>query len=388
MKINTIPKDLQEQIVKNINEAEDKGAAIAEGMEKLAAAYNQELVDKVLEEAAVTRNDAELQRAAGIRTSFTEEEKNFYSMLKMGAKGAMQSVTADQIDIIPTNIIDATLVEVKKASRITSLISFAPAGVQKWLTASKTGAAVWGGLTDAITAELTAAIEPITLDTNKLHAFCAIPKAIRDLEIGYVDRYFRAILAEAMQDGIAAGYLNGDGKVAPIGVMRKVDETNNDGTYKAKTVLATITGFSPAQMAPVLKTLSHNGLRPVSGLTLVCNPLDEYQYVNPALYGDSISGGYIQKSAVPLDVIADANCEQGKGVFTMPGYYTMGFRGVEVKEYKETGALDDVDYLIAKVYGNGRASDNDTAVVFNITNLVPYVPTVAVDGVVKTKEQA
>ena len=160
--------------------------------------------------------------------------------------------------------------------------------------------------------------------------------------------------------------------------MRKVDETNVDGTYKAKTVVETITGFSPVELAPVLQTLSHGGLRPVRNLTLVCNPLDEYAYVNPALYGDSISGGYIQKSAVPVDVIADANCEQGKAVFTMPGYYTMGFRGVEVKEYKETGALDDVDYLIAKVYGNGRAADNDTAVVFDVENLVPYVPAVQV----------
>ena len=387
MKINKLSKELQEQIVKNINEAEDKGAAIAEGMEQMAAAYNQELVDTILEEAEATRNNAEMQRAAGIRTSFSEDEKKFYSVLKKGAKTAMQSVTAEQIDIIPTNIIDATLNDVKKASRITSLISFAPAGVQKWLTASRTGAAVWGNLTAAITAELNATISAITLDVHKLHAFCAIPKAIRDLEIGYVDKYFRAILAEAMQDGIAAGYLDGDGKDAPIGIMRKF-ETNVDGTYKAKTVHATITGFSPAMLAEVLQTLSHGGLRAVSGLTLVCNPLDEYQYVNPALYGDSISGGYIQKSAVPVDVIADANCTQGKAVFTMPGYYTMGFRNVEVKEYKETGALDDVDYLIAKVYGNGRAADDDTAYVFNVTRLVPYVPTVAIDGVVSTKEQA
>ncbi len=75
-------------------------------------------------------------------------------------------------------------------------------------------------------------------------------------------------------------------------------------------------------------------------------------------------------------MIADANCEQGKGVFTMPGYYTMGFKGVEVKEYKETGALDDVDYLIAKVYGNGRAADDDVAVIFDITQLETYIPKV------------
>lgn len=368
-----ISEELVNQIMDSINTAEDKGAAIAEGMERLAEAYNEDLVNRILEEAAAARGNEEIMRQQGVRTSFNEEEKKFYSVLKQGARRAQQSVTADQIDIIPTNIIDATLNDVKKASSITTLINFAPAGVQKWLTASKTGAAVWGGLTDRITSELSATITALNLDAHKLHAFCAIPKSIRDLEIGYVDKYFRAILAEAMQDGIAAGYLNGDGKNAPIGIMRKVGETNTDGTYKAKTVITTVTGFSPEQLSPVLKTLSHNGIRTVETLALVCNPLDMYQYVYPALYGDSVSGGYVQKSAVPLNVIADANCEQGKAAFTMPGYYTMGFQGVEVKEYKETGALDDVDYLIAKVYGNGRASDDDTAVVFNVTKLVPYV---------------
>lgn len=372
MRIDTISQELQAQIVKDINEAEDKGLAIAEGMEKLAGAFYEKAVRETLELAQSVKGNKEAMEAAGIRTVFNEEEKKFYSFLKMGAK---QSVTADQIDIIPTNIIDATLNEVKQASRITSLINFAPAGVQKWLTASKTGAAVWGALTASITGELTAAISALNLDVHKLNAFCAIPKAIRDLEIGYVDKYFRAILAEAMQDGIAAGYLDGDGKVAPIGIMRKF-ETNSDGTYKSKTVVSTVTGFSPEQLAPVLQTLSHNGIRPVQNLTLVCNPLDEYQYVNPALYGDSFSGGYIRKSAYDIDVIADANCEQGKAAFTMPGLYTMGFQGVEVKEYKETGALDDVDYLIAKVYGNGRATDGDTAVIIDVTSLVPYIPTV------------
>ena len=172
------------------------------------------------------------------------------------------------------------------------------------------------------------------------------------------------------------GYLDGDGKVAPIGITKKIDQVNQDGTHAAKTTISTITGFSPKQMAPVLTTLSHNGLRPVSKVYLLCNPLDRYQYVNPALYGDSITGGYVTKSFLDLEVIEDANVTQGKGIFTMAGLYTMGFQGVKVDEYRETKAIEDADLVIAKVYGNGRAVDNDAAVVFNITKLEEYVPTV------------
>lgn len=374
MKFNkkTISEEFKNAVIAEINQSEDKGTAIFEAAEKIVLAQNEDLVNQIIADVEATRGNEEAMRQAGIRTNFTEEEKVFYNKLKAGAK-AYQSVSANQEDIIPVRIIDATLVDVKQPSGITSLIDFAPAGVQKWLTASKSGVAAWGALTGSIVSELTAAISPFSLDVNKLHAFCAIPKAIRDLEIGYVDKYFRAILAEAMQDGIAAGYLNGNGKVAPIGIMRKISQVESDGTHSTKSVLTTITGFSPAQLAPVLKTLSKNGLRPVKGLTLVCNPLDEYQYVNPALYGDSVTGGFVQKTFLPINVIADANMTQGKAVFTMPGFYSMGFMGVKVNEYKEVGALDDVDYLIAKVYGNGRATDDNAAVVFDVTELVPYI---------------
>ena len=109
---------------------------------------------------------------------------------------------------------------------------------------------------------------------------------------------------------------------------------------------------------------------------LICNPLDRYQYVNPALYGDSISGGYVSKSFIDMEVIEDANVTRGDGIFTLDGVYTMGFQGVKVDEYKETKALDDADLIIAKVYGNGRAVDDNAAVVFDVEQLLPYVPTV------------
>ena len=368
MRIDNISKELQAQIVKDINEAEDKGLAIAEAMEKIAGAVYQDIVDGILKEA-----EAEKANARKNFRPLSENEKKFYSILKAGAR---QAVTADQIDIIPTETIDYTLNEVKKASAITNLINFAPANVKKWLVASKSGAAAWGNLTGSITQELTAAITATTMDVFKLSVYCVIPKAIRDLEIGYVDRYFTAILNEAMQDGIVQGYLNGDGKIAPIGITKKIGQVNASGEHVAKTVVSTITGFSPEQMGPVLATLSHGGLRPVDKVYLLCNPLDRYQYVNPALYGDSISGGYVSKAFLNMEIIEDANVTQGKGVFTMSGLYTMGFQGVKVDEYKETQALDDADLIIAKVYGNGRAVDDDAAVVFDITNLIPYIPTV------------
>lgn len=359
-----ISEETKAKILQMLNDAEDKSQAIMEAMEMIASEVNQELVSRIVEEARTVGSAALPQ--------LSENEKKFFEHLKMGAK---QSVTANQIDIIPVETVDKTLADIRTEYPILGLINFAPANVKHWLTGSKSGGALWGSLTSALSdsAELSATITGLNIEVSKLYAYCVIPKAIRDLEIGYVEKYFRAILAEAMYDGIAAGYINGDGKVAPVGILRKVGQTESDGTHSAKTVVSTLLGFSPLQMAPVLTALSNGGKRPVRDLYVIANPSDVYGYINPALYGDSVVGGYVQKSFMPLTVIEEPNIAAGKAAITMPGYFTMGFSGMKVEEYKETKALDDADLLIAKVYGNGRADDDNTAFIFNPQNLVPYI---------------
>jgi HK97 family phage major capsid protein len=367
-----VSEELKKEIAEMLNTAEDKSAAIADAMEKVAAETQQALIQQVVAEAERASRDAEYKKTLGL-ANLSEAEKIFFEKLKAGAKMA---VTADQIDIIPTETVDRTLADVRTEYPITGLINFAPANVKHWLTGSKTGGAVWGALTAALTSsgELSATITALNIEVNKLYAYCIIPKAIRDLEIGYVEKYFRAILKEAMYDGIVTGYLDGDGKVAPIGILRQIGTVGQDGTHTAKTVNATLTGFSPKQLAPVLTALSKNGKRAVREIVVIANPADVYAYVNPALYGDSISGGYVNKSFMNTRVIEEPNMASGKAVITMPGVYTMGFSGMKVNEYKETKALDDADLLIAKVYGNGRAEDDNCAYVFNPTKLEEYKP--------------
>lgn len=362
MKIDVTKNELKQKVLDAFNEADDKNEGFFNAIETYVSAKNQDLIEQIV-------SDAKANNRSGFR-QLTDNEKAFYNILKAGAK---QAVTADQIDIIPTETIDFTLNDIKEPSGIRKLIRFAPANVKKWLFGSKTGGASWGTLTSTITAEITAALTPANMDVFKLSAYCVIPKAIRDLEIGYVDRYFTAVLNEAIQDGEAYAFLYGDGKVAPVGVTKQIGSLNVDGTHKNKTKVANVTKLSPKGLATVLKTLTNNGKRKVSKLYIVCNPLDEAEYVNPALYGDSVTGGWVNKSFMPIEVIADANVTQGDGVFTIENAYTMGYSGAKVDEYKETKALEDADLIIAKVYANGRADDDNTAVYFDITKLEEYV---------------
>ena len=284
MKIDGINKELKEQVVQLLENAEDKGEAIYQAADMIVTARYQQLIDELTEQNQKAASDAEYMKKLNLRT-LSKEEKQFYEKFK----DIKQAVTAKQIDIIPEEIIDRTLDDVKKASNILKLVNFAPANVKKWLVASHSGEAVWGELTAEISGELSATFESLNIELGKMTVFMIIPKAIQDLALPFVDKYFTAILAEAVQDGLVKGYLDGDGKSAPIGVMRQINKTESDGTKSKKAVMTNIKKFSPKGLAQVRKTLTNEGMRTVGTLYLLCNPNDEAEYVDPCLYGESLA---------------------------------------------------------------------------------------------------
>ena len=367
MKFNKVNQELQEKVVELLNNSEDKSKAIYEAIEMLNEAQHQDLIEQLQIENEAFKANSQLNEKLGLR-ALSKNEKSFYEKL------INQSVTVKQGDVLPTELIDNTLASVKEASDTLKLVQMAPAGVKKWLVAEKTGTASWAGLTDDLTAELTATITSMNIEVNKLYVLLVVPKAIRELALPFVDKYFSAILAEAMHDGLVDGYLNGNGKVAPIGIFKQIGAVNVDSTHKDKTVSATITGFSPKQLAPVKKTLSNSGTRKVNKLYLIANPSDVYEYVEPALYYQG-ANGYISTSRTEIEVIEEPMCPKGKAAFTLDQMYVLGMDSIKVDEYKETKALEDANVLIGKVYANGRATDDNTAFIFDVTKLVEYVPT-------------
>lgn len=361
-------KELQQKVKKLLDEAEDKSAAIYEAADMIIAAKHQGLIDELTEQSARAEADEEYRKSLGLR-KLSKEEIEFYEKFK----DIKQAISADQVDIIPTSIIERTLDDVKQASDILSLVTFAPADVKKWIVATHSGKAVWGNLTDEIKGELSAEITSLNIEQHKLTVYLVIPKAVRDLSMPFVDKYFTAILAEGMQDGLVLGYLNGDGKTGPVGIMNKIDTYKSDGTATAKATLNTIKKFSPKALAPIRKTLTNDGKRKVSELHLICNPIDEAEYIDPCLYGEALTGGYRNTSFMPIVKHVDANCPQGKAIFTIKDAYIMGATSVRFDEYNQTKAMEDADLIIGKCYANGRAIDDDCAVVFDVTKLEEYV---------------
>ena len=371
MKINeTKMKQAQEEALKILQESDDKSQAVLDAIDKIASVQNEELIAEIKEQALRAESDKAYAKSLNLRV-LSKEEKDFYEKLK----DIKQAITADQIDILPTSIIDLTMENIKKESGILSDVNFTPAEVKRWISAEKTGTYVWGALTDSIKGELSAEIEGINMEVNKLSVYLVIPKAIRDLALPFVDRYFTAILQEALNDGLEYGYLQGKGKNEPIGIYKQIAATNEDGTNKDKTVNTTLTNFTPKGLAAAKKYLSKNGLRTFDKLVLYCHPNDEADYVAPAIYD---SEGRLISSYKNLEVKPSANNPQGKAALAIPKKYTMGLSNFGIKEYDQTKALDDADLVIGKGYANGRAVDDNVAFIFDVTKLEEYVTPVKV----------
>lgn len=369
MKINeTKMKQAQEEALKILQESEDKSQAVVEAVEKITSVQYEDLIAEIQEQSIKSESDASYAKSLGLRT-LSKEETKFYEALK----DVKQAITADQIDILPNTIIDVTLENIKKESGILNDVNFTPANVKRWISADKTGTFAWGALTDAITGELSATFESLNIEVNKLSVYLVIPKAIRDLALPFVDKYFTAILKENLNDGLEFGYLQGTGKNQPIGIYKQIESTNEDGTHKDKDVDSNLTRFTPKGLATAKKYLSKGGIRTFDKLVLYCHPNDEADYVTPALYNDE---GKLISSYKNLNVKPSANNPQGKAALVIPKKYTMGLSNFGIKEYDQTKALDDADVVIGKGYANGRAVDDNVAFVFDVTKLEEYIPTV------------
>lgn len=360
--------ELKQKAITMLNESEDKATAIADVVDMFASEKNKDLIEEIKAQAIKANSDSDYASKLGLRV-LSKEEESFYEKFK----DIKQAITGAQIDLTPTSIVDLTLENVKATEPVLKLITFTPAGVKRWITAERTGAYSWSGLTEELKGALSANVKGLVTDLGKLDAYLIIPKAIRELSYQFIDKYFMAILSEALRDGIAYGYLQGTGKEQPIGIYKQIDKTNEDGTHQDKTVNTDLTKFTPKGLAPAKVYLSNKGKRLVNKIYVICNPEDEANYVAPAIYD---AEGNLVSSFKNIEVIPCTENPKGKAALTLEGKYTMGITEVKINEYKETLATDDADLIVGKVYANGRATADNVAYIFDVTKLEEYVPTI------------
>lgn len=365
--------------------------------------FGKSVEDRLLAEAREMRdqNDAAILQARGVR-QLTSEESTYYNKMIEAMRSSNPKAALSELDVVmPKTTIDAIFDDLTQQHPLLEAIDFqnTESLIEILVNTNSTELATWSPLTAEITKELTSGFKKITLGMHKLSAFIPVAKAMLDLGPAWLDRYVRAILTEALYNGLEAGIISGDGKDAPIGMTRQVGEgvTVTGGKYPEKTAVE-LTALDPVAYGKLLATLTQapNGKhRAVASVIMVVNPVDYLTKVMPATTIRAADGTYVSNVLpFPTTIIQSVHITEGKAIVGLPKRYFAGLgtaKSGKLEYSDEYHFLEDERVYATKLYGHGEPLDNNAFVLCDISKLEPAIQEVnvkQVKGTVTTKAEA
>lgn len=360
------------------NDEEALGAAMDSWMQFVS--------DTVMDEATglVDATDRSILAARGIR-QLTAEETKFYQDFISNARQDAQTVITNITSALPQTVIDSVMDDIRGAYPLLDMIDFTNTGAAiKWvLNAQGAQAATWDELNTSITKDLAGAIQVVDLTQNKLSAYMYATQDMLDLGPQWVDRYVRALLADALAAGLETAIVDGNGLKQPIGMTRNFTGSFNSSTGYARKSATSVTSLDPTTYGTLLATLAVDGItskpRPVSRVVLIVNPADYFTKVMPATTVLTPMGTYVSNVLpFPTDVIQSVGVPSGKAVLGLAKKYFMGVgtgRGGKLEYSDDFKFVDDLRTYKIKLYGMGRPHDINAFAYLDISNLAPIYPT-------------
>ncbi|MDU2670598.1 MAG: phage major capsid protein [Clostridium sp.] len=389
---------LKQELLNNLSMAmkENNEEALAQAFTEFADSVQQNVLDEFREYQQTADTNILTQR--GVR-QLTSKEKTFYQ----GVINAMKSSDVRQAftglpTAFPETVIDNVIADIRQSHPLLDIINFMNTAALTKIIVNKKGMqlAKWGALGSAISKELEGAIGKIDLTLCKLTAFMPISKDMLEVGPEWIDRYVRETLSEAIALALETAIVTGTGKDEPIGMDRDVsdDVSVSGGVYPKKSAKA-ITDLSPKTYGAILKELSkgpNDKNRVINSVILVVNPADYFEKIMPATTVRTTDGSWNRDVfPFPTTLIQSSAVTVGEAIIGIADKYFMGIgagtSGGRIEYSDEYKFLDDERVYITKLYGNGRALDDNAFKLLNISGMEAAVLEVAVTNVVKTKEQ-
>ncbi|SKA99799.1 phage major capsid protein, HK97 family [Caloramator quimbayensis] len=389
---------LQQELRENLIQAlksEDENA-IVQAFSNFADSVQKNIMEEYA--AYQKTQDSAILAKRGVH-QLTAEETKFYQNII----GAMKSSNPQQAftgldTAFPETVIENVIADIKSAHPLLDAINFTNTTILTKMIINKQGTqlATWGPLNSEITKELSGAIGKIDLTLCKLSAFMPISKDMLSVGPEWIDAYVRGVLSESIALALETAIVDGTGNNEPIGMDRCVADnvTVTGGVYPLKTPI-TVNDLKPTTYGTILSTLaqSPNGkTRPINNVLLVVNPTDYFTKIMPATTIRAADGTYTRDVfPFPTTVVQSPAVPAGKAIFGIANRYFMGIgagtNGGKIEYSDEFRFLDDERVYLTKLYGNGRALDDNAFILADISGLTPATLEVAVANVVKTKEQ-
>lgn len=362
--------------------------------------FAEAIQENVMEEFNAYQHtaDSAILTKRGVHQLTVEEDKFYQSVI-----GAMKSNDPRQAfttlsTAYPETVIDNVIADIKEAHPLLAAINFTNTTILTKMIINKQGTqlAVWGAINSAITKELEGAIGEIDLSLCKLSAFMPISKDMLEVGPAWIDAYVRGVLSEAIALATETAIIDGTGKDMPIGMDRSVadDVTVTAGVYPLKTAMI-VSDLNPSTFGAIAGKLAqapNEKQRPVNNILMIVNPVDYFTKVFPNTTVRALDGTYSYNVLpYPTTIVQSTAVTANSAIFGLADKYMMGIgagtNGGKIEFSDEFKFLDDQRVYLSKLYGNGRALDDNAFILADITNMTAAELTVSVSNVVKTKEQ-
>ncbi|WP_347450708.1 phage major capsid protein [Acetoanaerobium noterae] len=314
-------------------------------------------------------------RAARNMNYLTVDERKYYNAV-IEANGFE---TAEVVSLMPATIIDRVFEDLKKKHPLLDKINFVnTGGVTRWITRTNDAeAAWWGPLCDTIKKKLSAAFKMEDMNLYKLSAYMPVCKSMLVLGPEWLDTYVRTVLGESIAMALELAIVNGTGKDQPIGMMKNLAGAVVEGVYPDKTPVA-LTEFTPASIGTaIMAPLTKNGTKIVDAadVVFIVNPLDYWSKIYQTVMTKNLNGQWVSNFLFPMEnIIQSVAVPQGKMVTGEAPNYFMGVgMSQKIEHSDEYKFLEDQRTYLTKFLGNGKAKDNESFTVFDISGMAPAV---------------
>ncbi|HEL1556025.1 TPA: phage major capsid protein [Streptococcus suis] len=345
------------------DDVEEQKNAMNTFMIGLEASVNEQAKDYLAQHQDEVLDEAILAER-GLRRKLTSAERKFFA-------AAVEKQKIDGLDKrFPETIVEDIYHNLKQDHPIISLVDVQEGTVKtKFVYGDSTKKrAFWGNIPSDIKQILLDAFNELDISVSKLSGFIAIPKGYYELGPAWLANYVIVFLQEVMAAALEEAIVNGDGKGKPLGMMRKLSG-DSGGVYPEKTPV-TLADLKPKSLAGIRAALSKaktdNGV-----VSVLVNSTDYWSKLYPNLAFQTQAGVWVT-TQLPTgeQIITSHAVPENRMIFgVMFNYLLVTASDVEITEYKETMAIEDMDLHIAKFFGKGIAKNENAFIVADISTM-------------------
>ena len=365
-------------------------------MQAAAEKWSEAIFTRMAAEYEAYSTDASALASRGYR-QLTPDEKSFYAAFAKRLESPQATGVADILPGLPVTVINDVFRNLTQQHPLLNAISAQNVGyATKIVLNAHTGQnAAWGVIPASVTQEITSSFKILDLTLAKLSCYAVLPLDLVRMGATFLDNYVRTIITEAMAVALEAAIVSGTGKNQPIGMDRKLDAQAviTDGVYAKKTAVE-LTSFDPEEYGTLIAEhllVADNGIYKsnISGLGIICNPADYYTKVMPATTVLNTIGQYVGGIfPVPTQVYPSAALTTNSAVIGFMPEYNLGIGAPKtgsISVSDEYRFLEDMRTFKTLTYANGRAFDNSSFALLDISGLKPAAIRVKTEAVTSTE---